>query len=145
MFLVIVEAAIYHEGRWLIIKRSEREKHAAGLLALVGGKVDLNDHPNDILEHALRREIKEEIAIDVGELTYVKSASFLLPEGRCALEAIFLCSPKSGIPHAVSADEIAEFYWLTTEEVLSHPKAPDYLKDQIVQAERVLRNIQASK
>jgi NADH pyrophosphatase NudC (nudix superfamily) len=145
MFLVIVEAAIYHEGRWLIIKRSEREKHAAGLLALVGGKVDLNDQPNDILEHALRREIKEEIAIEVSELTYVKSASFLLPEGRCALETIFLCSPKSGTARAVSADEVADLYWMTTEEVLDHPQTPSYLKDQIVQAERVLRNIQASK
>ncbi|MFT8310542.1 MAG: NUDIX domain-containing protein [Sporolactobacillus sp.] len=145
MFLVIVEAAIYQGGRWLIIKRSEKEEHAAGLLALVGGKVDLSDQPNDVLEHALRREIKEEIAIEVSELTYVKSASFVLPDGRCALETIFLCIPKSGTPHAVSADEVAEFYWMTTEEILAHPQTPSYLKDQIVQAERVLRSIQALK
>ncbi|MCO7128175.1 hypothetical protein NIE88_20735 [Sporolactobacillus shoreicorticis] len=58
MFIVIVEAAIYQDGHWLIIKRSEKEKHAAGRLSLVGGKVDLDDHPNDVLEYALRREIK---------------------------------------------------------------------------------------
>ncbi|EST10437.1 NUDIX domain-containing protein [Sporolactobacillus laevolacticus] len=140
MFLVIVEAAIYQDGRWLIIKRSEKEKHAAGLLALVGGKVDLEDHPNDILEHAMRREIKEEIAIEVNDLRYVKSASFLLPDGRCALETIFFCRPKSGIPHAVSADEVAELYWMTTDDVLNHPSAPDYLKDQISQAAKVLHD-----
>ncbi|MCO7175287.1 NUDIX domain-containing protein [Sporolactobacillus kofuensis] len=138
MFLVIVEAAIYQNGRWLIIKRSEKEKHAAGLLALVGGKVDLTDHPNDILEHALRREIKEEVDIEVTDLRYVKSASFQLPNGEMALEAIFFCRPLSGLPHAVSADEVAKLYWMTTDEVLNHPNTPDYLKDQIERADRLL-------
>ncbi|MCL1632231.1 NUDIX domain-containing protein [Sporolactobacillus sp. CPB3-1] len=139
MFYVVVEAAIYQNDRWLIIKRSEQEPHAAGLLALVGGKVDLDDPADNILEQALRREIREEIALEVGALRYIKSVSFPLPDDQIVLETIFLCRPLNGTPHAVSADEVAEIYWMTTEEVLHHPEAPDYLRDQIRCAAQLIK------
>ena len=40
MFIVNVEGAIYKNDQWLLIRRSEKEEHAGGLLSLVGGKVE---------------------------------------------------------------------------------------------------------
>ena len=41
MFIINTGAVIFKEGRYLIIKRSEKEEHAGGLLSLVGGKVEV--------------------------------------------------------------------------------------------------------
>ena len=38
LYIVNVEAAIYKGNRWLIIRRSDKEDHAPGLLSLVGGR-----------------------------------------------------------------------------------------------------------
>lgn len=40
LYIVNVEAAVYKNDKWLIIKRSEKEEHASGLLSMVGGKVE---------------------------------------------------------------------------------------------------------
>jgi len=38
-----------------------------------------------------------------------------------------------------STDEVEKVLWLTTEEVLSHPNSPIYLKKSIKQAETLIR------
>lgn len=74
LYIVNVEAAIYHNDEWLIAKRSTKEAHAGGTLALIGGKVETTKIENDALEKAARREILEEVGIEVSdEMHYVKS------------------------------------------------------------------------
>lgn len=82
LYIVNVEAAIYKDDKWLIIKRSEKEEHAPGLLSFVGGKVETNVAQDGILEETLRREIIEEVGIKVSEtIHYVESKSFVLDNG----------------------------------------------------------------
>lgn len=38
MFIVNVEAAIYRDGKWLIIERSQQEEHAGGTFAFVAAR-----------------------------------------------------------------------------------------------------------
>ncbi|WP_429699420.1 hypothetical protein [Alteribacter keqinensis] len=57
MFIVNVEAAIYRAGKWLVIKRGKEESHAAGTLALVGGKALNEGAASDILESTIKREV----------------------------------------------------------------------------------------
>lgn len=40
MFIVNMEGAVYKDDKWHVIKRSEKEEHAGGLLSLVGGTVE---------------------------------------------------------------------------------------------------------
>ena len=61
MFIVNIEGAIYKDGKWLIVRRSDKEDHAPGTLALVGGKVDQEGNTTDILERTLIREVEEEV------------------------------------------------------------------------------------
>jgi 8-oxo-dGTP diphosphatase len=67
LFVVNVEAAIYKDDRWLVIRRSLKESHAAGMVSLVGGKVEHEGNQSDILERTLRREIVEEVGIEVSD------------------------------------------------------------------------------
>jgi ADP-ribose pyrophosphatase YjhB (NUDIX family) len=139
MFIVNTEAAIYKDGRYLICKRSEKEDHAPGGLALIGGKVELEGASSDILERTIVREVEEEVGLVIeGRPRYVHSTSFVTDKGEPVVNVIFLCEQFSGEPRAVSTDEVAAVYWMTPEEVYGNPNAADYLKDYIRMAEDVL-------
>ncbi|THG91560.1 DNA mismatch repair protein MutT [Alkalihalobacillus alcalophilus ATCC 27647 = CGMCC 1.3604] len=77
MFIVNVEGAIRKDGKWLIIERSKQEEHAGGLLALIGGKVDVEGNTKEILERTLAREIFEEVGVKIKNgAKYVHNSSF---------------------------------------------------------------------
>lgn len=138
MFIVNTEAAIYREFRYLLCKRSEKEDHAPGGLALIGGKVELEGASSDILESTIAREVAEEVGLTIeGQLRYVHSTYFVTDQGEPVVNVIFLCEEFSGEPYAVSADEVAAVYWMKPEEVYEHPDAAEYLKDYIRMAEDV--------
>ncbi|WP_339252962.1 NUDIX domain-containing protein [Sporosarcina sp. FSL W8-0480] len=127
MFIVNTEAAIYREGRYLLCKRSEKEDHAPGGIALIGGKVEMEEVPSDILERTIAREVAEEVGLVIeGQPRYVHSTSFLTDQGEPVVNVIFLCEEFSGEPYAVSADEVAALYWMTPEEVYEQPDARSF-------------------
>ncbi|SEM84386.1 ADP-ribose pyrophosphatase YjhB, NUDIX family [Terribacillus saccharophilus] len=134
MFVVNVEGAIYRDGKWLMIKRSEKEEHAAGCLSMVGGKCDLEGVSTDILERTLKREIFEEVGIEVEDLTYVNSSSFVTDKGTHVIDIVFLCQHITGEPYAKSMEEVGEVMWMTTEDIMVHDDAPSYLKENITLA-----------
>ncbi|MBM7096014.1 NUDIX domain-containing protein [Bacillus sp. H-16] len=137
MFIVNVEAAIYRAGKWLVIKRGKEESHAAGTLALVGGKALNEGAASDILESTIKREVKEEVGVDIsGPLHYVHNTSFLAGEDP-VVDVVFLCGNVQGEPWVKSPEEVGGVYWMTTEEVLNHPDAPVWTKESIKRAEKV--------
>ncbi|WP_456278830.1 NUDIX hydrolase [Bacillus sp. AK128] len=139
MFFVNVEGAIRKNDKWLIIERSKHEEHAGGLLSLVGGKLDIEGNSSDILERTLKREILEEVGVEVKDrLTYVHSTSFVTDAGENVVDIVFLCEYDSCEAFPKSPDEVEEVLWLTTEEILRHPKSPNYLKESIKCAEALL-------
>lgn len=83
MFIVNVEGAIFKGDKWLFIERSTKESHAGGMIALVGGKVDLEGDSVDILERTIKREVFEEVGIEINEsMHYVQSTSFVTDKGE---------------------------------------------------------------
>lgn len=81
MFIVNVEGAICVETTWLLIRRNRQESHAGETLSLVGGKVDKEGHSLDILERTVRRELAEEVSVNVLDpVTFVYSSSFTMDE-----------------------------------------------------------------
>lgn len=134
MFVVNVEGAIYRDGKWLMIKRSEKEEHAAGCLSMVDGKCELEGVSSDILERTLKREIFEEVGIEVEDLTYVNSSSFVTDKGTHVIDIVFLCQHITGEPYAKSMEEVGEVMWMTTEDIMVHDDAPSYLKENITLA-----------
>ncbi|SNZ14163.1 ADP-ribose pyrophosphatase YjhB, NUDIX family [Terribacillus aidingensis] len=138
MFIVNVEGAIHRNGKWLLIKRSEKEEHAAGAISMVGGKCDQEGMSSDILERTLKREIYEEVGIKVNDLTYVNSSSFVTDKGTHVIDIVFLCEHISGEPYAKSEEEVAAVMWMSAQEVLENQHSPGYLKENIRQAELVL-------
>jgi 8-oxo-dGTP diphosphatase len=70
---LIVEAIIKDkEGKLLLLKRSNSNNFFKGKWQLPGGKVNFGEH----VRQAIKREIKEETALDCGELKIKKVFSF---------------------------------------------------------------------
>lgn len=141
MFIVNVEGAIYRDGKWLLIQRSEKEEHAGGGLSLIGGKCELEGNSKDILERTLHREIDEEVGIEVSILKYVNSSSFISDSGLNVIDIVFLCEHKAGEPFAKSTEEVDDVIWMTTSEILAHEDLPDFLKENVTLADKLLKEI----
>jgi 8-oxo-dGTP diphosphatase len=137
-YIVNVEAAVYKKDKWLIIKRSEKEEHAPGLLAMVGGKVETKIAEKDVLEENLIREIMEEVGIEVSKtLHYVESKSFISDKEQAVIDIVFLCKYQCGEAKCMSEDEVSEIYWMSSTEILEHKSAPIWLKESIEKAEKI--------
>ncbi|WP_248925350.1 NUDIX domain-containing protein [Paenibacillus hamazuiensis] len=138
MFIVNVQGALYREDKWLVIERSAKEKHAGGTLAFVGGKVDREGVALNILEKTVRRELMEEVGVEIGDnLHYLQSSSFVTASGTHVVNIVFVCEHKRGEPYCKSKDEVENVYWMTCEEAILHPKCPPWTKEDIVRAENV--------
>jgi len=106
-YIVNVEAAIFKDDKWLVTQRSEQEPHAPGTLSMPGGKVEVSGHANDVLEEAVKREVMEEVGVELDVLDYVKSSAFVTDDSRQAVDipaleftaqhsTVFFCS-KDGL------------------------------------------------
>ncbi|WP_144512172.1 NUDIX hydrolase [Bacillus sp. FJAT-22090] len=136
MFFINVEGAVFREDKWLLIRRSTKEAHAGGGLSLVGGTVEHEGDSSDILERTLRRELHEEVGIEVKErMQYVRNTSFVLGDGQEVVDIVFLCEWEKGEPYAKSLDEVDSVHWMTTDEIISNDEIPYFLKDSILAAE----------
>jgi ADP-ribose pyrophosphatase YjhB (NUDIX family) len=136
MFVVNVEGAVFYKEKWLLIKRSTKEVHAGGTLSLVGGKVDIEGDTLDILERTVKREIFEEVGIEIKEkVHFLYSSSFGSDDGLHVINVVFLCEYGKGTAYSKSPDEVEEVYWLTWNEIMDHPNTPPWTKESIKRAE----------
>ncbi len=137
--IVIVEGAIFKDGRYLLVVRGEQEDHAPGILALVGGKVEVFEDPaqDNVLENTLRREILEEVTIEIeDEMAYVESDAFPTDAGDPVVDVIFLCKYKSGTPSIGDEEEVAGLNWMTAQEIIHSTKIPEWTRRSIEKAEK---------
>src|SRR5690242_16954661 len=139
-FIVNVEAAILKNGKYLIIKRSEKEGHAGGLYSLVGGKIEFNEGSLNVLEENLQREVFEEIGIQVKSLNYVHSNTFMVGETQ-VLNVVFLSLDHVGEPYLKSPDEVADIKWITYKEIQESDEIPDWTKNSIRLSEESIHTI----
>lgn len=132
MIVVNVEAAIFKDDKWLVIQRSLKESHAAGMVSLVGGKVEYEGNQSDILERTLRREIAEEVGIEVSDfIHYVHSTSFVADDGDNVIDVVFLCEYLNGEAVCNSPDEVDAVLWLPIEQVLGDEATPPWTKESL--------------
>jgi 8-oxo-dGTP pyrophosphatase MutT (NUDIX family) len=133
-YLKVVECAIEHDSKFLIIKRPEG-KHAGGLLSFPGGKVEEIDEQNewDILRLAAKREVLEEVGLDLkDDLKYIISNYFVDIYGTHVIDTIFHCQiEKTVLKISASEREVPEYYWLTEDEINKAHNAPEWLKKYV--------------
>lgn len=116
--LVVVAAALIDvDNRVLIAKRPEG-KSLAGLWEFPGGKIDAGETP----EQALRRELNEELAIDVCEtcLAPFAFASHTLASFHL-LMPLYLCRQWDGV---IAPQEGQDIAWVRASRMQTYPMPP---------------------
>jgi ADP-ribose pyrophosphatase YjhB (NUDIX family) len=136
-YIVNVEAAVVREQKYLLIVPGAHEVHAAGMLSLPGGKVEPDGANVAILEVTLRRELREEVGVEVEDgLVYVDSTAFVADDGQPVINIVFLCRHRAGEARPVASDEVAQVVWMIAAEVLADPRTPPWLRRSVELAEQ---------
>lgn len=103
-------ALIVEQGRLLAARRSSSMNHA-GQWELPGGKIEPGESP----ESCLRREIREELGIEIANLVALAPVEHTYPSQRHIRLRPYLCRWQSG---SLYPREHSEVRWLTVSELL---------------------------
>ena len=138
LYIVAVEAVIYHEGRYLTIIRSAQDDHAPGTLTFPGGKVEDAGTTASILEQTLHREVMEEVGVEIcSEVACIRNDAFVSDAGDPIVMLTYLCRWQGGEPIISDPSEVAAVEWMTVEQIPNHPKAPSWTHRSLLSAESV--------
>jgi len=111
----VAVALIMHEGRYLLTRR-KADVHLGGLWEFPGGKRE----PDESLEACLRRELREELGIEISEPVPFQTIRHAYPEKTVELH-FFRCSIKDGQPRPLDCEALQ---WVTPEELARVPLPP---------------------
>lgn len=104
----VAAALVFRAGKLLIAQRRAGD-HLAGLWEFPGGK----RHPGESFEDCLRRELREELGIDVEVREQVESLTHRYPDREVHL-AFFRCRLARHEPRALGCQAFA---WVSREEL----------------------------
>lgn len=90
-YVVNVDGAVERDGEYLFIERAANEDHASGLLAFPGGKLEAPPGSDDAIAATARRELAEEVGVEVGAVEFVTSRTFEADDGALCLNVVTLC------------------------------------------------------
>jgi mutator protein MutT len=122
--LTVVAAVVEEHGAFLVSRR-QPGVHLAGLWEFPGGKID----PGETHEHALRREMREELDtdVDVGELVFEIEHAY---PGRTVALFFYRCRLR-GTPRPLLGQDVR---WVTRAELatLGVPPADEELIARLI-------------
>ena len=119
-------AIIYKRGKYLITKRSFSKKVFPGKWTVPGGGLEIDDYvntkpttKNDIwyfaLAESLKREVKEEVGVEMGEIKYLLDLAFIRPDNIPVITLSFYAPWKKG--EVKLNDESIDYAWIRVNEV----------------------------
>lgn len=114
LHVIYVDAWIKKGDRYLLAKRSSKDDQSAGKWAAPGGKVEM-ELENFIVENSLKRELREEVGVEVENFRFLNSRSFIRSSGHHVVCLSFMVDYVSG--EAAPLEDQDEVRWVTMEEM----------------------------
>jgi 8-oxo-dGTP pyrophosphatase MutT (NUDIX family) len=124
LFKVVITAIVVKDGKFLVMQRSPNEKKFPSRWTVPGGKLTTDDYVNlpkdtpdywyNVLEYALRREVREEAGIEINNIRYVTSLADAHEGEDPSLVISCLADHASGqvrLDHSMT-----DFRWVTLHE-----------------------------
>ncbi len=140
---VAITAIIVKGNKYLITKRSATKKRFPNMWTVPGGKLETDDYINlpkdtkdywyNILEQVLRREVKEEVGLEIENIEYVTSLATVHGDGNPSLVISCLADYKEG-EVTLQKEEADEYTWVSLEEAKKYDLI-DGIYDELVMAE----------
>lgn len=140
---VVITAIIEKEGKYLITRRSPNKKRFASKWTIPGGKLETEDYihlPKDtehywynVLEQVLRREVKEEVGLDIKNIEYVTSLATVHDDGSPSLVITCIAEYENG-EVLLQEEECDKYEWVSIEDAKEY-NLIDGIYDEIVMAD----------
>lgn len=143
---IVSTAIIIKDGKYLIVQRSPNKKAFPGKWTVPGGGLETTDYINTpkttadtwyyALENSLKREIREEVGLEVGKLNYLLDLAFIRPDKIPVVTLSYYCDWKSG--EVKLNEENVDYKWVSAKE------AEDYdliagIAEEIEMTDRILK------
>lgn len=146
---IVVTVLVYKPNfTYLITKRSLDKKMFPGKWHIPGGGVSMDDYINTppstdnfkqwyrALENTLRREIREEVTVEIGTPEFLVDYTFIQSNGIPALGLSYFAPYVSG--EVTLNDESTEFAWITIDEVGNYDFI-DGIEGEIKEIDEILK------
>ena len=143
---VALTAIIYKNRKYLIVKRSQNKKAFPGKWTVPGGGLEVDDYINTpkttseswylAVTNSLRREIKEEVGVEVGKLKYLLDITFIRPDGIPVVVLSYFCNWQS--EEVKLNEENTDYKWVTFDEAKNYDLVPGLL-GEIEMVDKILK------
>ncbi|MDP2861020.1 MAG: NUDIX domain-containing protein [bacterium] len=144
---VVITAIIVKDGKYLITRRSKTKKRFPGMWTVPGGKLEIDDYINlpkdtknywyNVLERVLRREVKEEVEVEITGIEYVTSLAMIHADGNPSLVISCKADYSSG-KVKLQKEETDKFAWVNLEEAKNY-ELIDGIYDELVMADNLIK------
>jgi len=121
---VVATCILVREDKFLITKRADWEKAFPGKWTVPGGKLEVLDyvliekdtssHWYNVLENLIKKEIKEEVGLDIKNINYVVSMVYIRPDKIPCLIISLWAEPVGEKVRLCNA--LTDFKWITLQE-----------------------------
>lgn len=137
LFEVVITAIVVKDGKFLITRRTMSKKRFPGMWTVPGGKLETSDYVNlpkdtpeywyNVLEQVLRREVREEVGLEIKNIEYVTSLATVHADpspglgtgGTPSLVISCMADYESG-EVTLQKEETDQFAWVSLEEAKSY-------------------------
>jgi len=140
---VVITAIVVKDGKYLITRRSPLKKRFGGMWTVPGGKLETSDYVNlpkdtkdywyNVLEQVLRREVKEEVGLEIMNIEYVTSLATIHADGAPSLVISCMADWESG-DVVLQESETDKSAWVSLEEAKGY-ELLDGIYDELCMAE----------
>ena len=122
-FFIAVKALLFDQGKFLLVKRSDKARGEHHYWELPGGRMEFGETP----ENALQRELMEETGLSAILLCPLQTWNFFREEETQIVGITFLCKAETNKVQLSSEHDA--FAWVRFEALTQYNIVPTVLSD----------------
>ncbi len=144
---VVITAIVIKDGKYLITRRSPNKRRFPGKWTVPGGRLEISDYVDlpketefywyNVLEKVLRREVKEEVGIEITNIEYVTSLATIHSDGNPSLVISCLADYSSG-EIKLQKEEADKYAWVDLQEAKNY-QLLDGIYDELIMVDKRLK------
>jgi 8-oxo-dGTP pyrophosphatase MutT (NUDIX family) len=148
---ITITGIIIRDGKYLITKRSMNKRLFPGMWTVPGGNLETVDYINDdkdtsshwynVVEKVLRREIMEEVGLQVKNIKYLTNMTMMAGDNPLMIFSLY-CDHHDG--DVVLNDESVDHKWVSLEEAREHDLI-EGIYDELVMLDKILKGDKVSE
>lgn len=145
-YVSVTGILVNSDGKFLIARRADWEKAFPGRWTVPGGKLEVLDyalkekdtphHWYNIFENLLKREVKEEVGLEIKNIDYVTSLVYVRSDGiPCLIVSLFADVVGEDVK---LCNALTEFAWVDLEEAKNYDLI-EGIYDELIILDRKLK------